>query len=311
MTFKPSSFFPRKGGGRHPDRSDRGAQASPHGSRMRQRFRTLSLSLSLSLSLPLSLPLSAGPVETFLDTSGRHGDARRALDAFPEPLPAADIEACLAFLAERFDHTEDELLIVRQNDLADRLLQRPAATVETARVLLAVIADESADVLWREYCLQKLPLAYEQEVSGPGLRAEIVAALRRHSADPAISFSATSLLGLYRIREAAEIPDDELVERAAAILDGRRYANANKVTALQIAVLLGDADALARARRIAADSSANLQLRVSAIASLGQRGTAADLDLILPLTEHPDYRTRHAARRAVERLQADEGTAAR
>lgn len=242
-------------------------------------------------------------METFLDTSGRHSDARRALDLFPDSLSAADLEACLAFLGDRFDHTDQEILIVRQNDLADRLLQRPATTDETARVLLDVIADESADVLWREYCLQKLPLAYEQEVSGSALRADLVAALRRRSVDPAISFSGTSLLGLYRLRVDAGIPPDELIARANAILDGPQYTNANKVTALQIAVLLGDADALALARHLAADSGTNLQLRASAIASLGQRGTSADLDRIRPLTNHPDYRIRHAARGAVARLQ--------
>jgi HEAT repeat protein len=131
-----------------------------------------------------------------------------------------------------------------------------------------------------------------------------LATLRLRATDPHISFSGTSLLGLYRLRDTAGLEPSELIERATYILNEPSLATSNQVTALQLAALLGDPDALGLARSLAVDTSISIQLRISAVASIGQRGTLADLRLIQPLVASPDLRLRNAARFAIKRLES-------
>lgn len=243
-------------------------------------------------------------VSIFTDPGQTHPAALRALEQFPKALTEEDTDRCLRFLAARFDQAKRPRLIVRQNDLADRLLQRPATAAPTAEALLNVLADEAADPLWREYCLQKLPVAYEQASTGEALQSDLLAALRDHSANFETAFSGTALLGLYRLRDLAGIPEEELIARARRILDHPGYATANRVTALQVAALLGDDDALKQARSLVHDSTAPVQLRISAIASVGQQGGAEDAPLLETLTRHPDIRIRTSSRNALQRLRA-------
>ena len=241
-------------------------------------------------------------VAVFLDPGQTHPAALRALKQFPEVLTEDDTARCLRFLSARFDPTKRPRLIVRQNDLADRLLQKPDTLAQTTETLLRVLADEAVDPLWREYCLQKLPVAYEQASISEELRADLLVALRFRSADHRTSFSGTALLGLYRLREAAGIPDEELIAHARQILDHPGYATANRVTALQIAALLGDPYAMRQARALVDDPAAPVQLRISAIASVGQRGGADDARLLETLTRHPDIRIRTSSRNALSQL---------
>lgn len=251
-----------------------------------------------------SVQAASHAVSVFTDPGQTHPAALRALEQFPKALAEEDTARCLRFLTARFDQAKRPRLIVRQNDLADWLLQQPATAAPTAEALLNVLADEAADPLWREYCLQKLPVAYEQASTGEALQSDLLSALQARTADQLTSFSGTALLGLYRLRDLAGIPEEELIDRARRILDHPGYATANRVTALQIAALLGDADALKQARSLVHDSTAPVQLRISAIASVGQQGGAEDAPLLETLTRHPDIRIRTSSRSALRRLRA-------
>ena len=248
----------------------------------------------------------ADPVQLFTDETLSHASALRQLAEFPDPLSEDELQRCLRFLQAHYDPTEHPLLIVRQNDLADRLLQSPPTVEATLSVLLRVLGDVDAELLWQEYCLQKLALAYEQPALSEDMRAQLLEVLRRHTRNPQTSFSGTALLGLYRVRKQAGqagLSADELIEMARHILQHPDYAVANKVTALQLAVLLGDRSALEQARQWMADPELTVQLRVSAIAAVGTRGSARDTAPLEPLLKHPDLRLRRASRTALEKLQ--------
>jgi len=209
----------------------------------------------------------------------------------------------IQFLRFGADSKDDILGVVERNDLADVLLQESGSQVPTAKVLIEVIRDVNSDVLWRDYCLQKLALAYRADEMTEELRSQILETLRAMVRNPLISCSGTSLLGLYHLRDFSFVSDDELIKAANVILDGKEFATANKVTALQVAVLLHDKDALTRAREWTADSHAPIQLRSSAIAAIAGNGDSGDLRLIQPLFDSRDFRLRYAARAAEQKLK--------
>lgn len=244
----------------------------------------------------------AGAVTLFVNEELSHAMAMRQLATFPEGLSEQELALCLRFLERPFDPQEQSLLIVRQNDLADWLLQRPATVGPALRVLLAVLEEGAAGLQWQDYCLQKLPLAYEQPSLTEDLQAQVIHALRHYVRNPQSSFSGTALLGLYRLRASAPMETAELIEMAHHILEHSAFATANQVTALQLAVLLGDPVALEQARRWIADEDTAVQLRVSAIASVGSKGSAADAARLEPLLKDPDLRLRRASRAALAKL---------
>lgn len=255
------------------------------------------------LGLLLSNGAGADPVQLFTDEALSHSTAMRQLAEFPEPLSEDELARCLRFLQAHYDRTEYPLLIVRQNDLADKLLQSPSTVDSALTVLLSVLEDLDAELLWQEYCLQKLALAYEQSALSEDMRAHLLEVLRQQAGNTQTSFSGTALLGLYRVREQAGLLPDELIEMARYILKHSDYAVANKVTALQLAVLLGDRTALEQARQWMADPALTVQLRVSAIAAIGSAGSAQDATQLEALLKHPDLRLRRASQTALKKLQ--------
>lgn len=250
----------------------------------------------------LGISLKADPVGDYVTDDSTYNQGIRLLSVFPDQLSASQLEDCLRFLQHKFDHREAEVRIARQNDLADWLLQREATVHATAETLMAVIADEEADILWREYCLQKLPMAYRQAGLGEDIKAELVETLQSNVTDPRITFSGTSLLGLYKLRDRASLDPQSIIGYANTIIDSDDYSLSNHVTALQIAVLLGDQFALERARQLSRNESKPIQLRMSAIASVGQRGTFSDVPDLEPFLNHPDLRLRRAATTAIKNL---------
>lgn len=226
------------------------------------------------------------------------------LAKFEAPLTDEEEQKCLSFLKYKFPEETITSGRFRQNNLADWMLQRPAHLEATTQVLLEIIYDESADLLWREFCIQKLALA----ISQPGLsgrsQAECYKTLEKMAADARISFSGTALLGLYRLHKAdsEKLPAEAILPLAEDVLKQSKFPMANKVTALQIAGLLGSEEALEYARSIV-QSDENIQLRISAIALLAKRGNAKDLKAIKSLNQSKDLRLRQSSRAAVKKLK--------
>jgi hypothetical protein len=212
---------------------------------------------------------------------------------------------CLTFLKHKFPQDKLASGRLRQNNLADWLLQRPGHVEATATTLLQIIDDESADLLWREFCIQKLALAISQPELSERLRIECYKTLKRRATDFRISFSGTALLGLYRLHrtDLERFPGEEILSLAEAVLKQNEFPMANKVTALQVAGLLGSRKALEYARAIV-QSDENIQLRISAIALLGQQGNSEDLKIIKSLNQSKDLRLRQSSRAATEKLES-------
>lgn len=252
-----------------------------------------------------SVLIQAEPIQVFLDEETPYSVAIDQLARFPAELNHNEIERCLDFLKKKFNHVTDELFIVRQNNLADLLMQREATAIETTNVLIDLILAESTDLLWRDYCLQKLPLIFDLESAPKVVELRVIETLKRFAGDLRSSLAGTSLASLYRLRDQPDSPDfvSETIALSRAVLDTPQHTISNKVTALQVAILLGDAEALSTARSYVYDDGISAQLKISAIASIAQRGDASDLSLIEPLEDSLDLRLRTAARAATERLR--------
>lgn len=165
-------------------------------------------------------------------------------------------------------------------------------------------ANESADIRWREFCVQKLALVLEKPVIRVDLADQCMSALIEKAGDPRICFSGTALLGLYRLSKKPEplVEPEKVMQLAEHVLSVADFPTANKVTALQVAGLSGSKAALSLARKYVGGDSYPIQLRVSAIALLGNRGNANDLPELNLLTRSVDYRLRKAAQLAVQKL---------
>ena len=223
---------------------------------------------------------------------------------FEAPLTSDEEEKCISFLKHKF--TEETLVSgrFRQNNLADWMLQQPAHLEATTYVLLEIINDNSADLLWREFCIQKLALAISQPELPEKAEIECYKTLEKMAEDSRISFSGTALLGLYRLHgEGSEkLSAEKIISLAENVLKQNDFSMANKVTALQIAGLLGSHEALEYARSIV-QSDKPIQLRISAIALLAKQGNSEDLKILKSLTQSKDLRLRQSSRVAVEKLK--------
>jgi hypothetical protein len=243
------------------------------------------------------------PVKAFLEEDYDLAAVQTRLDALPAALTEVELNALIIFL--RVGASEEEAMrLLRQNDLADRLLQREDTVEATVRALIAVIPDEKQSVVWRDYSLQKLPLAYAKV--GETVQREILQTLWQRVDDPTASLSGTSLLGLHRLylSKVSAVDGEKVCASALRILTGSGYAEANRLTAMQIAAHHRSVEALEIARSWLNEPRTAVSLRVGGVAALGLAGNPEDAELVKRFLDSPDYRLRQAAQFAIRNLPA-------
>lgn len=241
------------------------------------------------------------PVKVFLEGDYDLAAVQARLDALPAALTEGEINALVDFL--RVGATEEEAMwLLRQNDLADRLLQRDDTVEATVRVLIAVIPDEKQSVVWRDYSLQKLPLAYANV--DETVQQKILETMWLRVEDSTASLSGTSLLGLHRLylTKVSAVQGEKVCASALRILTGSGYAEANRLTAMQIAAHHRSAEALEIARSWLNEPRTAVSLRVGGVAALGLAGKPEDAELVKRFLDSPDYRLRQAAQFAIKSL---------
>ena len=259
---------------------------------------------SASILLLAGAVCASEAVERYLASNTSLKEGKRILDDFDAPLSAEVLTSCLEFLRHTFPEDEVAIGRVRQNDLADWLIQQPAHTEACTIAILEVVAAENADLLWREFCIQKLALALEQASLSEESTRQCLNTLIEKASDTRISFSGSALLGLYRLskKDAPLVEPSKVASLAEHVVESPDFAGANKVTALQVAGLSGSEKAVHLARKYAGDESMPMQLRVSAVALLGNAGDESDLTELKKLTRSLDFRLRKAAEGAISNL---------
>lgn len=267
-------------------------------------FRRYASVLFASLFVIVESASASDSVLAYLSSDTSLKEGKRLLADFRAPLAAEHEARCLEFLQHSFPEDEVAIGRVRQNDLADWLIQQPAHTEACTEILLEVVGDETADLLWREFCVQKLALALEQSTLSAERAGQCLEVLIAKANDTRISFSGSALLGLYRLskQDPPLIDPQRVATLAEHVLSTSGIANANKVTALQVAGLSGSERAVRMARAYIGDSTIAMQLRVSAVALIGRAGNEDDLTELKRLARSLDFRLRKAAESAILNL---------
>ncbi|TVP75178.1 MAG: hypothetical protein EA353_14420 [Puniceicoccaceae bacterium] len=196
-----------------------------------------------------------------------------------------------------------------RNDIADLLIAHSIAPAELLRISVATIADASGDLIWRDYCIQKLPEMLNAEGVTEHDRKAAAMLIDQLTADSHSGLAGTTLIAAMRLGRtpAAQLapPTEILAERAIAIARAEGAALPDRITALQIAAIHGHPDTATVALTWLEDRSDTsiTMLRVAALAALGELGDPAHYDQILRYRYSADTRLRAAARTALARVE--------
>lgn len=188
----------------------------------------------------------------------------RQVHALPDDLSAADREAVARYL--KYGENSDIELVIK-NDLMNKLRNQKTLPPELTGVLLELYSDRKQNITVRIYALQHLRPQYEL-TRDAAIRQAFYDAL--NETDNEIAGGA--LLALRYL--CAEYPnefDTAVISRRAAeiALDGN-VNNLTRLSAVQVAAMLDNAEIEPAIRSLAENASTPLTLRLSAIAGLGQ-----------------------------------------
>lgn len=220
-------------------------------------------------------------------------------------LSTSDAQSLVKFLSRlpSADAVSIDELAALKNNAADLLLTQapPPAGLRTA--FEAAFKNPAQGEIWREYIVQKIP---ELAVGLAGAeRKRALAFLHQRLDDTESIFAGTALLGLQRLHTQTPplVSTKEVATAATKLLTGPAYADATKLTALQVLALHDAAAARAQARQwLTGDHP--VMLKVSALATLGQVGEPQDRSLLERYARSPELRLRTSARAALGKLTA-------
>ena len=214
----------------------------------------------------------------------------RALIVFLSRLPSADVVSV------------DELAALK-NNAADLLLTQTPPPAGLRAAFEAAFKDPAQGEIWREYIVQKIP-EFAVGLSGAE-RKRALAFLRQRLDDTESIFAGTALLGLQRLHTQTPplVSTGEIATAATKLLSEPAYAQATKLTALQVLALHDASAARVQARQwLTGDHP--VMLKVSALATLGQVGEPQDRSLLERYARSPELRLRTSARAALGKLIA-------
>jgi hypothetical protein len=172
--------------------------------------------------------------------------------------------------------------------------------------------------VWRIYCVQyfgeyyqrKWPVRDEPVAAGPvaeedpkSERCQMERAYRNALAEKNSQMAGTALLSLEELsRKYARFDRTRVEEDALALATDDACHETSRISALLVCGKMGCKNALPTARMLA-QTGQSVVLRAAAIATVGDLGDQADLELIESLRNASDARLRGAAESALARLR--------
>lgn len=186
-----------------------------------------------------------------------------------------------------------------KNDVVNVLRTQPEVPRLLAHNLMAMYHDPLHDNVWRDYCVQHLGGLYER-VGDPAQKRAVEALLWRATEETKLGIAGTALLALsHNTKDGVDA--GRVAARARSLCEDPQCGELAKITALQVCARLKDRGVLPAARSIAG-STANVPLRMSAIAALGALGDATDRAMVEQYAKSTDIRLRKSAQAALARL---------
>ena len=188
----------------------------------------------------------------------------RQVHALPDDLSAADREAVARYL--KYGENSDIELVIK-NDLMNKLRNQKTLPPELTGVLLELYSDRKQNITVRIYALQHLRPQYEL-TRDAAIRQAFYDAL--NETDNEIAGGALLALRYLCTEYPNEFDTAVISRRAAEIAQDGNVNNLTRLSAVQVAAMLDNAEIEPAIRSLAENASTPLTLRLSAIAGLGQ-----------------------------------------
>ena len=188
----------------------------------------------------------------------------RQVHALPYDLSAADREAVARYL--KYGENSDIELVIK-NDLMNKLRNQKTLPPELTGVLLELYSDRKQNITVRIYALQHLRPQYEL-TRDAAIRQAFYDAL--NETDNEIAGGALLALRYLCTEYPNEFDTAVISRRAAEIAQDGNVNNLTRLSAVQVAAMLDNAEIEPAIRSLAENASTPLTLRLSAIAGLGQ-----------------------------------------
>jgi hypothetical protein len=253
------------------------------------------------------------------DTTNKDYMARiTAVHQLPANLAPAEIQALVWLLHQKYASQGDltqESLAALKNDILDALIQQTHLPSDLGRTIVEMYRDRSADLIWRDYCVQHFPMYYERRWSNSGTevapasvaddpeRREILAAFDEALREKENGIAGTALLSLYRLSgKCPEATVSGIGEKALALAQDGACEVQTRISAVAVCGLTGRAEILPEAR-ILAQTAEVLPLRLASIAVIGTLGNAQDKELLESLRVGPDKKLIPAIDAALRKLR--------
>lgn len=236
-----------------------------------------------------------------------------AVRTLPDTLDAAALAELIAFLHETPTGPKGDWHVVC-NEIMEVLRKRNLAPGSYSQLMLELAQDRKAEDVIRDYAAQALAYWITGLDPDHGRETDPVIAQRafdgllqeaRHPDNAQLTLSGTTLRMLTDVvidgGPAMQARRADLVAVALEFADGRLPAAVvNRASAIQVAARLGAPEIPQLCRKLLANETTAPDLRLSAIAALGQTGTRQDVTLLQTLSKN--YHLKYAADAAITRL---------
>ncbi len=223
-------------------------------------------------------------------------EGKRMVRSLPDNLSLEDRRGIYHYLKNGPNNDQEYTI---KNDLMNKLRNQKEFPSELANELMSLVEDPRQDMTVRIYALQHLRPVYEQ--TGDSAVREL---FYRALDETENEIAGGALLALRRLlSDYPEEFDQALISRKAAEIATNSAVNdLTRTSAIQVAVMLGQADEIAPAlRELASSEGTPLPLRLSAIAGIGSLRDPTDRVLLEQLTTSSGPESR-AARAALAKL---------
>ncbi len=227
-----------------------------------------------------------------LDSKLSAQERDKALGGVKRELTTEEVEQVRELVKDR------KLNLAFRNDVLSLLESQKQKPEWLGAELVRMWNDNEEHENWRDYSLQHMEPAYEYATN----RAEIEDVLKK-TARAGGRMSGTALLSLERLGKRHPHLGEEAKTIARDTVLAEKRDDEAAVTAMQVARAAGDKSVLATARLLAADKSAIVRLRMSAIGTLGELGAETDLTLLEGLVSDKEKRVSRVAKYNLARLK--------
>jgi transcriptional regulator NrdR family protein len=225
----------------------------------------------------------------------------RFVNGLKSDLSHREVDALLAFISTE----PKELGMTRGhfNSVGDKVINKLEAqdTVSLALIdcLITMFEEMSGDFTWRDYCIQHLGSLYGRDVAADK-RVEIMQVFKE-AMTPEMRMGGTVILALQRNLGKADIAKERVAKMASEVALDDKQDDSSRLTSMQVAAQLGNRAMLPLARELIV-SRKPVQLRMSAMATVGMLGDASDLSILGKYTSSPDMRLRGASKAAIKKI---------